>query len=155
MNHTHGRHRSDAGFTVIELVVVLVLMGIVTALAQPAMGGYVNRNKTRRALDQVAGDVAMARMLAIRSGNRAVVEVTGGDSYRIWVEGSPADTVRRVSLANDYAGIALQAPTANGRLVFNSRGLLLTPGTGVLTARIGGLTDTLRITAAGRVYRAY
>lgn len=155
MNHTHGRHRSDAGFTAIELVVVLVLMGIVAALAQPAMGGYVNRNKTRRALDRVAGDVAMARMLAIRSGNRAVVEVTGADSYRIWVEGSPADTVRRVSLASDYAGIALQAPTANGRLVFNSRGLLLTPGTGVLTARVGGLTDTLRITAAGRVYRAY
>jgi type IV fimbrial biogenesis protein FimT len=155
MNQTHGRPRNDAGFTAIELIVVLTLMAIVTSLAAPAMGAYTNRHKTQRALDRLTGDIAMARMLAVRSGNRAVVHVNSANSYRIWVEGTPADTVRRVSLANDYTGVALQAPTADGRLVFNSRGLLLTPGTGVLTAQLGTARDTIRITAAGRVYRAY
>lgn len=155
MNQTHGRHRNDAGFTAIELIVVLMLMAILTSLAVPAMGSYTTRHKTRRALDRLTGDIAMARMLAVRSGNRAVVQVNAPDSYLIWVEGTPTDTVRRVSLTGDYPGVALQAPTADGRLVFNSRGLLLTPGTGVLTARLGGATDTLRITAAGRIYRAY
>lgn len=155
MKQTHGRHRNDAGFTAIELIVVLMLIAIITSLAVPAMGSYTNRHKTQRALDRLTGDIAMARMLAVRSGSRAVVHVNGPSSYRIWVEGTPADTVRRVSLANDYPGVALAAPTADGRLVFNSRGLLLTPGTGVLTARLGTATDTLRITAAGRVYRAY
>ena len=155
MTHSHGRHRSVAGFTAIELIVVLTLMAIVAALAAPAMGAYTNRQKTRRALDRLTADIALARMLAVRSGNRAVVEVTAPDSYRIWVEGTPVDTVRSVSLASDYAGVVLQASMPGGRLVFNSRGLLLTSATSVVTARHGTATDTLRITTAGRVYRVY
>lgn len=155
MKNSLGRHRSDAGFTLIELLVVLVLMGIIGALAQPAMAGYVNRTKTRRALDRVTADIALTRTLAIRSGSRAVLELYGPDSYRVWVESTPADTVRRVSLGADYVGVQLQAPTADGRLVFNSRGVLLSQVTGGLTARLGAVADTLKITTAGRVYRAY
>jgi prepilin-type N-terminal cleavage/methylation domain-containing protein len=156
MKTTHGRLRRDAGFSLIEIVVVLAMMGIVAALAQPSLDAYVNRSKTRRALDRMSGDIAMARILAVRSGDRAVLEVSGPDSYRVWVESVPVDTIRVVSLADDYAGVQLQAPTADGRLVFNGRGLLVTPGTGLMIARLGGgVADTLKITAAGRVYRAY
>jgi type IV pilus assembly protein PilA len=155
MTNSHVRSRRDGGFSLIEIVVVLALMGIVAALAQPAMGEYVNRGKTRRALDRLSGDIAMTRMLAVRSGDRAVLEVSGTDSYRIWVESVPVDTLREVSLATDCAGVELLAPTADGRLVFNGRGLLITPGTGAVIARMGGSADTLKITAAGRVYRAY
>lgn len=138
-----------------ELLVVIALIGITAAFAQPAMSAYVGRAKTRRALDRLTGDIAMARMLAVRSGTRAVVEIDGPDSYRIWMEGSPTETIRRVSLAQDYAGVSLQAATSDSRLVFNARGLLLDPGTGILVARLGAAEDTLRLTAAGRVYRAY
>jgi type IV fimbrial biogenesis protein FimT len=155
MIYSHGRLRSIAGFTAIELMVVLTLMAIVASIAAPAMGAYTNRQKTKRALDRLTADIALARMLAVRSGNRAVVEVTTPDSYRIWVEGTPADTVRSVSLTSDYAGVVLNASMPGGRLVFNSRGLLLTSGTSILTARHGTATDTLRITAAGRIYRVY
>lgn len=155
MKTTHGRYRRDAGFSMIELVVVLTLMGIVAALAQPSMSEYVNRAKTRRALDRITGDVLMARMLAVRSGDRTVLEISGPDRYRIWVEGASVDTVRDVSLGLDYPGVRVQAPTANGRLVFNGRGLLVDPGTGLVIARHGTRADTLKITAAGRIYRAY
>lgn len=155
MRNTHGRYRRDAGFSLIEIVVVLALMGIVAALAQPSMSEYVNRSKTRRALDRLTGDILMTRMLAVRSGDRAVLEVSGTDTYRVWVEGAVVDTMRVVSLAQDYAGVAIQAPTADGRLVFNGRGLLVDPGTGLLIARHGSGADTVKITAAGRIYRAY
>ena len=142
----------------IELLVVLTLMGIVAALAQPSMSEYVNRGKTRRALDRVTSDILMTRMLAVRSGDRAVLELSGPDSYRIWVESVPVDTLREVSLAGDHAGVQLVGPTADGRLVFNGRGLLVNPGadfTGLLIARFGARADTLKITTAGRTYRAY
>lgn len=152
MTKLHRTPRNDAGYTLIELLVVLTLAAIVAALAQPAMGGYIGQQKTRRALDQLSGDIAMARIMAVRSGDRTVLEVTDPSSYRIWVESSPADTVRRVSLATDYAGVQLQAP--QGRLEFNARGLLLT-GAGSLIASLGSAVDTVNITSAGRVYRAY
>lgn len=154
MKTTHGRFRSDAGFSLIEIVVVLALMGILAALAQPSLDAYVNRGKTRRALDRLTSDIAMARMLAVRSGDRAVLEVSGGDSYRIWVESVPVDTVREVSLAEDYAGVQLQS-LPDAQLVFNGRGLLVGSSTRQLIARLGPAADTLKITAAGRVYRAY
>ena len=156
MDTTHGRYRKDGGFTVIELVVVLMLMGIVAALAQPSMSEYVNRSKTRRALDRVTGEILSARMLAVRSGERAVLELSGPDRYRLWVEGTPVDTIRNVSLAADYPGVTLEAPGfTGGRLVFNGRGLLVDPGSGLVIARMGRRADTLKITAAGRIYRAY
>jgi type IV fimbrial biogenesis protein FimT len=155
MNTTHARYRRDAGFSVIELVVVLMLMGIVAALAQPSMSEYVNRDKTRRALDRLTGDILMARMTAVRSGDRAVLELTGPDSYLVRVEGATPATLRTVSLAGDYPGVQIQAPTADGRLVFNGRGLLLDAGSGRVIARLGARADTLEITAAGRIYRAY
>lgn len=147
--------RGDAGFSLIEILTVLVLMSVATALAVPSLNEYVNRSKTRRVLDRLTGDIAMTRMLAVRSGDRAVLDVSGGDSYRVWVEGVPVDTVRVVPLAIDYAGVRLQGPTGDGRLVFDGRGLLITPGNGLVIARLGERADTLKITAAGRVYRAY
>lgn len=155
MKITPARFRNSNGFSLIELIVVLTLMGIVAALAEPSMTEYVNRSKTRRALDRITGDILMTRMLAVRSGEGAVLEMTGPSTYRIWVEGDPVDTVKTVSLASDYAGVTVQAPTADGRLTFNGRGLLVDPGTGQMIARLGRGADTLRITAAGRVYRAY
>lgn len=154
MNTTHGRLRHDAGFTLIEILVVLSLMAITAALAQPSLRAYVEESKTQRALDRLTGDIALARMLAVRSGDRTVIEVSGGDRYRIWVESVPVDTIREVSLAQDYAGVQLLAPP-DGRLTFNGRGLLVAPASGVVIARLGVRADTLTITAAGRVYRAY
>ena len=139
----------------IEIVVVLTLIAIVAALAQPALGVHANRTMVRQALDRMSSDIALARMTAVRSGNRTVLETTGANSYRIRVEGTVPDTLRVVSFAEEYAGVTIQAPTADGRLVFNSRGLLLTPGTGLLIALNSVGADTVRITAAGRIYRAY
>lgn len=155
MKLTHGSHRRDAGFSAIEIVVVLTLVALVAALAQPRMNVHTNRVKVRQALDRVTSDIALARMTAVRSGNRTVLEMTGPSSYRIRVEGANPDTLRVVSFAEEYAGVTLQAPTGDGRLVFNSRGLLLTPGTGLLVAQNAAGADTIRITAAGRIYRAY
>lgn len=155
MKTTLARVRNNGGFTLIELIVVLMLMGIVAALAEPSMTEYLNRSRTRRALDRITGDILMTRMLAVRSGQAAVLEMTGPSTYRIWVDGDPADTVKTVSLSSDYAGVTVQPPTADGRLTFNGRGLLVDPGTGQMIARLGRGADTLKITAAGRVYRAY
>ena len=60
--------------TLLELAVVITLMGIVAALAQPKMDAYMRRNKTERALDRLTSDLLMTRMQAVRSGDRTVLE---------------------------------------------------------------------------------
>jgi hypothetical protein len=63
--------------------------------------------------------------------------------------------IRQVDLAQDYRGVTVAAPTADGRLVFDSRGLLVSPTSGPLMVRAQGQADSALVTAGGRVYRDY
>ena len=143
------------GHTLIELLTVLVLILLIASLAAPSMNSYLGHTKSRRALDRVANDIALARMAAVRGGARSVMDFGAGDSYTITVQGTPPRVIRQVSLAREYPGVTVAAPTADARLVFDSRGLLLSAMTGPLTVRAHGQADSALVTAGGRVYRDF
>ena len=143
------------GHTLIEMLTVLVLIMVIASLAAPSMSSYVTRTKTRRALDRVANDIAFARMAAVRAGTPAIVDFSSATAYTVEIQTDPPSVVRRVLLANEFAGVRLTPPNADGELVFDSRGLLRTTDLGAIIATAGQSSDSAVITAAGRVYRAY
>lgn len=146
--------RSEAGYTLMELLVVLVLVGVLASMAGPAMSEYIGRQKTRGALDQVAADLAYARIAAVRSGRRAVVTFVGPSDYRVEVVGDTIGAARTVRLGGDYAGVVITPPGAT--LEFNSRGLLVSAlPEQYLVVSLGSTRDSLILTPAGRVYRDF
>jgi type II secretion system protein H len=155
----HGK-RASAGFTLIELTVVVVLLGILVALAAPNMAAYVRGTKVDRALDELTGDIAYARMLAIRSGQSTQLRIQPtGTAYVITAVAS-GQVAKQVDLSRDFRGVSL-APTSTD-IRFNSRGLLLpefTPSfTGdemKITAQQGSSSASLTILRSGRAYRVY
>lgn len=149
--------RSDrSGYTMIEMLTVLVLVGIIASIAAPSMNSYVGHTKARRALDRVANDIAYARVAAVREGRQATVDfgASGSTSYTILLEGR-ADPIRTVRLGEDYPGVTVTPPTADRTLTFDSRGLLLTSDPGAIVVSAAGQADSALITTAGRVYRDY
>jgi prepilin-type N-terminal cleavage/methylation domain-containing protein len=156
------RSRSTSGFTLIELVIVLVLFGILVALAAPNLAGYIRTTKVDGALNELSGDVAYTRMLAVRSGQRAKLTIlSGGTSYIIEVnEPSTAWRVaKQVNLATDYRSVTLSP--AQTPLAFNSRGLLLPPPSQPtsqsvsIVAQYGSSNAVLKVLQTGRAYRDY
>ncbi len=66
------RHRADRAFTFVELMIVIVIVGILTALSIPD-GDARAEIQGRRAAETLEGDVAYARSLSIARPDDPVV----------------------------------------------------------------------------------
>jgi type IV fimbrial biogenesis protein FimT len=148
MNRTSLRGRRTAGFSMMELMIVVVIMGIIASIAMPAMGGMVSRQRLDSATRQLTQDVGYARMLAVRSGEPTRVEITAG-GYQIF-RGTATTPLRSVNLAQEYPGVS----ASTGTVRFNTRGMLQ-PGAAVdLSLQHGPRTRQMQVFPTGRVYHA-
>ena len=72
-------HRNQ-GFTLVEMMVVVAIMAILTALAAPSFVGTVERYRVSTVADQLASALSLAQTEAIkRAGNVGLARLNGGD----------------------------------------------------------------------------
>jgi prepilin-type N-terminal cleavage/methylation domain-containing protein len=151
--------RRSAGFTLVEMVFVIVLISILAGLAVPRMTGVVNWSRLDQTANQLSADVVYARTVAIGAADRVTVEFAAG-GYVIR-RANQAAAVKTVNFARDHAGVELSliGPSGAsgevlGTLVYDSRGVLREgDGTGIRLQR-QGRELRLSVSTTGRVQRA-
>jgi prepilin-type N-terminal cleavage/methylation domain-containing protein len=80
--HALGRR----GFTLLEVIIVLLLMALATALVAPAIGSRQPRSR-----DEVAALLQMARLVAVRRGEVVTVTIAASGQWRLDGDASAAD----------------------------------------------------------------
>ena len=67
------RRSGEAGFTLLELIVVLAILGLVAAIGTPNVVSWLARLRSRAAADEVASVLQSARLQAIARNTRLQV----------------------------------------------------------------------------------
>jgi len=141
------------GHTLAEVLVVILIIGVLSAIAAPKVSGMFQVQQPKRVLDRLTQDLTLARMRAIRSGRPATVQSTSDRRYIVWVQNNTGggDTNRKIDVNADFK----EARISTFAVTFDSRGIAKTGSSSVVTATRESFTDSLKISPVGRLYRAY
>ncbi|HEX2208600.1 MAG TPA: GspH/FimT family pseudopilin [Longimicrobium sp.] len=154
MKRPHAfRHRGRGGYTLAELLTVIVIAGIMAAIAVPRLSNVLRHYSSRSALSQVMADLALARTQAVREGRTVSLRVTGSGTYQVTVDNGTAilRTLKTVDVSGSQRNVTV---TPSDAIVsFDTRGMLRTGSAGRLIVTRGGMSDSVSISAVGRVYR--
>ena len=152
--------RSRNGFTLVETLVVVVMLGLVVLIGFPKVSSAMGRSDLRSARTAVVNLLAKARAVAAQSNRRTWVKFDGNSAYvvarpRLIAAGGglpdPCDTVGAVqNLAAQYkVGLASDQDS----IPFSPRGLSTwgAGGTATVVLARGSYSTTITVDGLGRV----
>ena len=113
-----GRWR-QRGFTLIELMVVVVLLAILSSIAGPSFRSFIGTMNSKSAAFDLIGDLTAARAEAIKRNAAVAITPVGGSWVNGWRVVSGAVTLRQRSAPNSALSIS-GAPAAG--VVFRPNG---------------------------------
>ena len=150
--------KKSRGFSLIELLVVLAVIAVVAVIVTPNFISWRNNVKMRDAVDNLMGDLEMAKLSAVKENNFVAV-LFNPTGYRVFVDKANfwvRDTDERLLRARALpAGVTfdLGHPDwgfTNNRTRFNSRGRASIAGTAVIVNSEGQQSDVI-VSTLGRI----
>lgn len=129
--------RKQSGFTLIELMITIAIVGILAAVAIPSYISYTNKARFTEVIQKVAADTAAVAVCAQR--NNSLVSCDGGKNGIPADISEPVGNVASVTISNGVitgtgvnpADTYVQTPAmqADGTITWTTSGTCTTNGT--------------------------
>lgn len=143
-----GLHKRQKGFTMVEIIITIAIIGIMAAFAIPSLLSYFPKSRLSGATRVVAGDLMAARMEAVKLNQSAYLQYVNSKKYQAVTGGN---VFRSRDLQNDYSDVTINN---FGSVKFNSRGAAEITGgntqTQIQLTNPSG-TKTVDVSISGRV----
>jgi prepilin-type N-terminal cleavage/methylation domain-containing protein len=145
------------GFTLVEIMIVVVIFGIMTLVAYPKVSTSLAKNDVRSSRTALANMFSKARAVAMQGGRTARVEIVGNN---VFVTASPRqaagagdrDTVGGVQNLYGVYGVTLTSSRTVGSIDYDPRGFVPNLGQSLtLYVTRSGKQDSVKIDFLGRV----
>jgi Tfp pilus assembly protein FimT len=156
--------RSERGTSYLELLIILGIIGVVSAMAIPSLSNAFDRNKVYTGSELVAAALRSARLAAITRNAEYRIRFdcpsAGGVRVLVWTGDATIDGAGNrcsMTLADDGPAMFLPEGVSYGTLPIikvNGRGQMSAPAVGMplnITVSYAQFTRTMVVSATGRV----
>ena len=128
--------RKESGFTLIEMLVVTVIIGIMMAIAVPNLLGMIRKNQVKAALQKLHGAIKETQRQAIRQGNLCRINI---DLTNNRLTGNPPNCLLSDRIINENLIIRTNIAGTPPNIPFSHKGSTTRSGTIVISSELTNL----------------
>ena len=145
-----GRKHSEGGFTLIEVMVVVAIIGIASALAIPNYVEWKAQHDLREAVSEFSSNLNLARVVAMNRNRQATVTIQVGGGGLIDVSGTAGGTP--IFSTQTLSGSVTGLPGGTANVLFSSMGLSAAAANQVIQlVNTRGLVYSVLVMPSGKV----
>jgi len=146
--------RTRRGFTLVEILIVIVIMGILATIAMPKLSTLSRRYTVDSAKQDVAAYLAQARAAAIQNGRNGWF-IRNGNTIMVALDTSagapPAPFTQPLDLKLEH-GVSVTMPTNPDSIRYDPRGIAVGLGGVVaIVVKKNGIRDSVCVIGLGRI----
>jgi len=162
-----GRKHRESGFTLIEVMIVVAIIGVASALAIPNYVEWKAQHDLRESVSEFSSDLNLARVVAMNRNRQATVTIQLLPAGVVQVSGLTVLTAVPLTTLNTFPAQTMNGsvtgfqpifggvpglPNATTTVVFSSMGLSTAAGNQVIQiANARGLVYSVSVLTSGKV----